>query len=84
MCGADPGAESRPWVLLNRYGYGSGRARGMTEGRNSRGEYLWEVGDDLDAEDELVTGPLLCFPSCLQQYLEGKMVEADIATGHTR
>ena len=42
-----------------------------------------EVGDDLDAEEELVTGPVLCFPKCLQTYLEGKMIEADIAMGHT-
>ena len=80
LCGND--TAKRPWVLLNRFGYGTGLCRGMTEIRVD-GEYHWEVGDDLDAQEEVATGRLLCFPHCLQTYLEGKMIEADIEMGHT-
>lgn len=81
LCHQDAGLK--PWVLLNRYGYGTGRCRGMSEVYNQDGEYYWEVGDDLDAEQESVTGALLCFPECLKTYIEGKMIEADIKMGHT-
>lgn len=74
--------DDRPWVLLNRYGYGTGNCRGMTEVHNSDDEYHWDVGNDLDAQEEVVTGTLLCFPECLRTYLE--MIAADIRMGHTR
>lgn len=78
LCG-DP-VDSRPWVLLNRFGYGSGKCRGMTEVQVD-GVCVWEVGDDLDAEQEVVSGWLLCFPGCLQMFLEGKMLQAEIDMG---
>ena len=82
LCGAD--LEAKAWVLLNRYMYGTGRCRGATESLNDDGDYEWEVGADLDAEAEVVSGPVLCFPGCVQTFLEGKMIEADIKMGHTR
>lgn len=70
-------------MLLNRYGFGTGKCRCMTECRNGDNDYEWTVGEDLDAEREVVSGPVLCFPSCLQTYLEGRMIHADIEMGHT-
>lgn len=70
-------------MLLNRIAYGTGRCRGCSEFQDGDGVYRWEVGDDLDIEEEVVTGPVLCFPTCLVHWLEGKMIEADIAMGHT-
>jgi len=81
VCGAD--TSRKPWVLLNRIAYGTGSCRGCTEFRNDDGECVWEVSDDLDIEEEVVSGPVVCFPACLQVFLEWKMVEADIAMGHT-
>lgn len=81
LCHKD--TSDKPWVLLNRYGYGTGRCRGMSEAHSSEDEYHWDVGDNLDEVEEVVTGVLLCFPGCLQTFLEGKMIEADIRMGHT-
>lgn len=82
FCGAS--VEHTPWVKLNRIAFGTGRCRCASEFHNDDGDYIWEVGDDLDAQEEVVTGPVLCFPDCLQTYLEGRMVEADIRMGHTK
>lgn len=74
----------QPWVLLNRYGIGTGDCRGMCEILDPRGQYFWDVGEDLDATPEVASGAVLCFPACLNLYIEGKMVAADIAIGHTK
>ena len=81
ICHQDIG--TRPWVLLNRFCYGTGKCRGACEVQAEDGDCVWEVGDDLDAEKEIVSGALVCFPDCMRLYIEGKMIEADIHMGHT-
>lgn len=71
LCGADIVAGKR-WVLLNRYGVGSGSSCVLTEGRNGNDDYEWDRG-----EEWLASGPLLCFPGCLSQWVEAKMAEGD-------
>ena len=77
--GQHGGSEVQPWVLLNRYGLGTGRSRGLTEVQNSDCEYLWDVGEFGEGvgDDQAVTGALVCFPGCLTTYLEAKMVAVD-------
>lgn len=79
FCGED--VSVRPWVLLNRFGFGSGKVRGMCEMLNEDDDCEWDVGEDLDVEAEVVSGPVLCFPRCLQTFIEGKMIEAEIELG---
>lgn len=80
LCGADV-IRGKPWLILNRVCYGTGRCRASSEFRNTDGAYLWDM--DNQPDDELVSGPLLCFPGCVQIFIEGRMLEADIKMGHT-
>ncbi len=82
MCGESLG--EKPWVQLNRVGYGTGRCRGYSAFLDESGDCQWDVGDELDAEPETVSGPVLCFPGCLNLFIEGRMIQADIAKGHTK
>jgi len=73
----DEPVDSGPWVLLNRYAFGTGRHRCMAEGRNEDGEYDWlQVPDDPDAQ-EVATGKVLHFPTCTLLFFESRMIEVD-------
>lgn len=71
----------KPWLLLNRYGIGTGLARCLTQANTIGGEYLWELGNPNDEEEEgdgdYATGTLLCWPDCANKWIEGKMMTAD-------
>lgn len=69
---------NQPWLLLNRYGVGSGRARCMSQANNGEGDYVWKQGDDGEGEDDMASGRLLCWPQCAATWVEWKMAEADI------
>jgi len=77
MCGAR--IEGARWLLLNRYGIGTGRTRALTERLDQNGNELWEMSDDI--EEEYAAGVLLCWPACANDYIETRMVEADLAQG---
>ncbi len=72
-CGEHVGYD-KPWVLLNRYGVGTGSKRCLSE-IVTDGEYLWEV--DEDTGDVEAGGALLCWPQCLHSWIEGKMIQVD-------
>lgn len=71
--------EGAAWVVLNRVVLGSGRSRVLSEFWNSEGEYVWE--QDGDGDDQAASGVLLCYPDCLRDFIEGRMIEADIQAG---
>jgi len=77
LCG-EP-VDSGPWLLLNRFGVGSGRARALSERRNDDGEYLWRIypGEDDREGDERATGPVLHWPICAKEWIEGLMKLCD-------
>lgn len=74
LCGY---ALTGPWLLLNRYGVGTGGddgVRALVEGRNGEDGYLWQTSEA--DEDEFMTGPVLCWPACATQWIDAKMAEA--------
>ena len=77
MCGSD--ADGVPWVVLNRFVVGSGASYSATSVLTDD-DYVWETSAEGDEKDS-VSGYLLCFPSCLQTFIEGRMLEADIESG---
>lgn len=72
VCGEVIG--SQPWLLLNRYGVGTGPggARCLTEIVIDE-EYIWEQGG-WDEED-YASGAVVCWPDCAYTYIEGKMIQ---------
>lgn len=68
-CGEPVGAQ--PWILLNRFGLGTGKARCMTQLENEDGDYLW------DQHRDIATGAVLHWPDCAFQFVEAKMVAVD-------
>lgn len=76
VCG-NPMDDARPWLLLNRYGIGTGSGRSLHAPLNCDGDVVWEMGDD-DAENEHASGPMTCWPVCTNLYIEGKMAETDV------
>lgn len=84
ICGKDPGEAGLPWVILNRAVFGSGHGREMAEYCNEDGECAWVLSQEGKPDDDVASGPILCFPSCLCLYLEGRMIGIDIHFGHTK
>lgn len=82
MCGEL--IAGQPWVGLNRVLIGSGKSYVMSEFVDAdEGDYRWNQADEDDEDDEdFASYVALCFPSCLQFYIEGRMLEADIVTGN--
>ena len=68
-CGEPVGAQ--PWILLNRFALGTGKARCMTQIENDDGEYLW------DQHRDITTGAILHWPDCAFSFVEAKMVAVD-------
>lgn len=69
------GSPDRPWIILNRYVIGTGRGcRNMVEAVNEDDECAWAITDN--AEDDIASGPLLCWPTCAMHWIDGKMLEA--------
>jgi len=67
--------DGQPWLLLNRYGIGTGSARCLSEICDEDDEYIWALNADPDKE--VVTGIGLCWPECAYSFIEGRMIETD-------
>ena len=76
MCGCDVGG--RPWVVLNRVCFGSGKAYAQVEFRNDDDEYVWSQEGFDGSDQNALSGKVACFPLCLQSFIEGRMLEAEI------
>lgn len=72
VCGEKIGRG--PWLLLNRFGVGTGTNRCLSLMVGEDG-YLWETSENTD--DEYVSGPVLHWPECARAYVEGCMAETD-------
>lgn len=66
-------ADNRKWVLLNRYGIGTGHKSALVS-IEPDGQYIWDVEN---VDQECVSAVTLCYPTCLLTWIEGKMVEVD-------
>ena len=66
----DEAVGETPWLLLNRYGVGTGGAHGMFTVLTHDDEYLW------DQEDDEASGVLL-HRGCIELWLDMKMAEID-------
>lgn len=75
VCDEPIGAS--PWLLLNRYGIGTGTHRILAQGHNQEGEYEWHQTED--DEEEYATGYVTHWPQCSVMFIEGKMALADAA-----
>ena len=80
ICGQamEPGQR---WLLLNRYGVGSGVARILCEALNSDGSYEWTIGQELPQDEEIATAHVLCWPGCATTFVELRMAEAEVELG---
>ena len=75
-CGK-PTDQGQPWVLLNRVCFGSGQASMMSSFTDDENQCSW------DQNKWIASGPVLCYPDCLRDFIEGRMIECDIKTGKT-
>lgn len=75
---ADPMTDERQWVLLNRFGVGTGSGRALCAPPNCDGDVLWEVDPDAPSDEEHASGAMTCWPQCTQLYIEAKMAEANV------
>jgi len=76
-CGEPVWSENQTrslWLLLNRYGVGTGKFRSLTSVENDDGECVWDVG----GEEDLANGVVLHWPICANAWIEGKMIEANV------
>jgi hypothetical protein len=78
MCGHDfdreSEADSRPWIVLNRYALGSGECERMVliSAREEDGtEGCWDIED----EEAEFSGALLCWPDCAVLWVNGQLLE---------
>ncbi len=75
LCGEHPIREGRAFVDLNRYVIGDANGVSMMEAviEDENGEeYSW------DPENHACSGTLLCFPICMTQWMEAKLVECAV------
>lgn len=72
VCGDS--CEDKPWLVVNRYGIGTGKASCLISVLDDESTYLWERDEDGDL---IVSGVLLCWPACAKAYIDGKMFEVD-------
>lgn len=70
-CGEEVEAGSE-WLLLNRWGLCTGSLRGLRTEVNIDGEYDWHLDPDPEADD-YATGPVMHWPICATQYIEGHL-----------
>lgn len=79
VCDGPLGTGHGPWVMLNRYGFGTGNNRRMAEITHNGDDdsYEWDM-TDFAAEGVMhASGLLMCFPGCMVTFLEAEMIEAD-------
>ena len=72
VCGES--IEGGAWLILNRYAFGTGRMRVMSEVL-AGDEYVWHQ-DEVE-DEEACSGWLLHWPNCARDWIDAKMVEAD-------
>ena len=72
--------EGRPWILLNRYGVGNDRGHVLVEGLNEDGDYDWSPKGENGTDSDIATGAILCWPTCVLTWIEGKMIASEVET----